>query len=259
MKSSEVVNFSRNNKNKINNLSNKYELPFIKFSIASRRDEKNHILRKVLKSKSAIHYQIDKLLQTGFNGTLDDFYKVYGRQKSIKKRKNKMKAHLSSIFLLRSNAFSGPIKLTKTKEFHLTSKNKEKPSFNMAGFISEYSKKKLNYNFHLDKSKSKMNNNSSLDIKSKIFKCYNNSDSNNCNLSNLYYNKENIIKKHKNELEKMQNIRKIRKILNIKNRNIFMDEINNIPKKSFIKENNMNILILYKNRNDFSKFLIFKF
>ena len=206
----------------------KYELPFIKVTLAGKKNDTTHILRKVNKSKNIIGNQIDKLLFTGFSGTLDDFYKVYGRKKSMKIKKPKIKIKLYNSILYQSDVLSGPIKLTKPKEFKFMNKSKDK-SFNMRILLKEYVQKKyLKFNNNKEKGK-EIRNKSALNINSKTF-------------SNFHlYNKEYFNNKRKEELEKMRIINKIRRILNLKSRNIFKNDNKSLEKSAIentdIKEN----------------------
>ena len=230
------VHFSRNNKSYRNKTAAKYELPFIKVTLTGRKNETTQILRKVKNSKRLINKQIDKLLFTGFNGSLEDFYKVYGRKGSLKIKKPKIKAKLGSALLFQSDVLQGPLKLTKTKEFNFMSKNKEK-AFNMRTLLNEYNNKKnkFKFNFNLEKNKNNnIKNKSALNINIKnISKC--NIDIPKDNFSNYtnLYNKEYIINKQKENLQKLLKINKIRRILRLKSRNIFKENNKSLQKSAF--------------------------
>ena len=229
-----MVHFSRNNKSYRNKSFAKYELPFIKVTLSGRKNETTHILRKVKNSKSLINKQLDNLLFTGFNGTLDDFYRVYGRKNSIKIKKPKLRVKLSNTLLFQSDVLQGPIKLTKTKEFNFMNKNKQKV-VNMRTLLNEYNKKN---ELKLEKTKDNIKNKTALNINIKNIS--KNSIESPKDYSNLY-NKEYIINKQREELEKLQKINKIRKILSLKSRNIFKDNNKSLQKSTVqnnsIKEN----------------------
>ena len=225
--------FSRNYKLNKNKSSPKYELlPFIKLSLSWRKYDTNYFLRKVSKSKSVISGHLDKLLFTGFEGTLDDFYRVYGRKDIIKKIKPKEKLKLDSKLLLKSDISSKPLKLTKLKEFNLTNKIKNQTSFNYYT-----NKNKIKINFSLDKNKDNVRNKSAFDISTK----------NNSNIkidyktimkTNRIFDKNIIIKKINKKYKKLLKIKKIRKILNKKSKDILKNICETSSKEKQKKEEN---------------------
>ncbi len=196
--------------------SPKYELPFIKLTINGRKNESTQIIKKVKNSKKIINNQVDQLLLKGFNGTLDDFYKVYGKKKSYNKKKTIKKFKYFDTLLFKSDVLAGPIKKTKIKEFNFMSKNKNK------NVINEYKyKKSKNNNFEEIKSKSDIGL-KNLSVQSSYYK--NNSQNN-----TKYFSKESIINLQKEKLERINNIRKI---LCQKSRNISIDEDKSFHKSS---------------------------
>ena len=217
----------------------KKKLPFQKINFIGKKNENTQILRKVKNSKNVINNQVDELLLTGFNGTMDDFYKVYGKRQSLKICKPKEKIKLGNSLLFKSDVAAGPIKLTKIQEFNFMNKIKTKE---MKKLLDKYTNKnESKYNFNFDKSKENIKNKSALDITSKNFShiYFNNS-----NYPYIYFNKDNIINKQKVQLEKLKKINKIRKILNIKSRNALKNESfkkNKIKKfKTYQEDNNQN-------------------
>lgn len=236
-----MSHFSRNITSYKSKTAAKYELPFIKVTLAGKKNETTHILRKVKNSKSLINKQIDKLLFTGFNGTLEDFYKVYGRKESLKIKKSKLKVKLSNTLLFQSDIIQGPIKLTKTKEFNFMNKSKEKV-LNMRTLLNEYNKKnelKYNLNFEKTKESTKIRSALNINIKNILKQSVDSPKDYFSNYTNLY-NKEYIINKQKEDLEKLQKINKIRRILSLKSKNIFKDNNKSLQKSTnqnnFIKE-----------------------
>ena len=212
--------FSRNNNNKLpkGKSTPKFELlPFIKIALSGRKIGTTHVLKKVSNSKSVISDNLDKLLSCGFEGTLDDFNRIYGRKKIIKKIKPKERIKLDNKLLLKSDTSSKPLKLTKLKEFNFMSKMKKQTSLNDLADLANKNHLKMNYS--LDKNKYNSRNKSAFDLNTKSntnFKL----DSKKA-LINGYFNKNFIINKINKKYEQLLKLKKIRKILNKKSKEIF--------------------------------------
>ena len=252
-----MPHFSRNTKSYKSKAAVKYELPFIKVTLAGKKNETTHILRKVKNSKSLINKQIDNLLFTGFNGTLNDFYKVYGRKESLKIKKPELRVKLNNIILFQSDVLQDPIKLTKIKEFNFINKSKEK-LFNIRTLLNENNKKhELKYKLNLEKTnenKEIIKNKSALNISIKNISKHT-IDSPKDYFSNYthLYNKEYIINKQKEDLEKLQKINKIPKILSLKTRNIFKEKKKSLQKSTIqdnsIKDDEIKKILVKKEEN----------
>lgn len=245
-----TINFKNNfNLNK-NKSMPKYELPFIKVTIQGKKGETTQIIRKLNNSKKYIKDHLDKLLFTGFKGTLDDFYKVYGIKKKSKDRKNKGKTKLNSSLLLKSDLFFKPIQKTQIKEFNFMNKIKEK-SVNIKTLLNILDKKNDSKYIKLENNEN-FKNKSSFEINSKNISRINLD----LNKSNFYqkisnFNNDSMVNKEK--IAKMKKIYKIRKLLNQKSRNILKSEDNlSLQRSTFetLRENKENIKKEKKNVND---------
>ena len=197
------------------NSSKKYELPFIKVTLNGKKNETTHILRKVNNSKKMINNEVEQLLLSGFNGTLEDFNKIYRLKEIVRKKKPKFLFKFDNALLFKSDVLQGPIKLTKTKEFSFMNRSKDRMA-NMLTLLNNYNKKNDNNNSH---SFEKNKNKATFDIKnsSTQFLEYKNKTQTN----NKYINREFIINHQK---EKLQKINNIRRILCLKSRNISIDD-----------------------------------
>ena len=225
---SSCINFSSYNKlNKVK-ASPKYELPFVKIALGGRKGETTHILNKVKNSKCLISDQLDQLLFTGFEGTLNDFYKVYHKKKTLKNRKNKTKIKLNNRLLIKSDKFLMPLKLTKTKEFNFMNKSKDNTLFNI------YTNK--NANSSLERNKDNSRNKSAFEINAKNISNYNIDNKTNLFKTKLNINKNFIMNKEREQYQKIQKIKNIRKILNKKSKDI-LASINDNLQQSTIPEN----------------------
>ena len=102
----------------------KMPLPFLNIDI-EKNDNFPNISKKVKNAKSLINSQTDKLLIEGFEGTKEDFKKCYYKIGNIKLNKiaNIKKRKLNKFFI--KDGYSS-IKITKTKEFNLSDKRKNK-------------------------------------------------------------------------------------------------------------------------------------
>lgn len=187
----------------------KYELPFINITIAGKKGEITHIIRKLNKSKSFINDHVGKLLYTGFNGTLEDFHKVYGKSQINLKKTPKRKIKLNNTLLLKSVLLSKPIQKTITKEFKFMNKDKK---INMKSLLYLLQK-----NEHLKDNLEKAKDN--LKTKKKKLQIY----KPNSSQQNL---KESMIDKDYSRHLEMKKINKIRKLLNQKSRNMLKNESN---------------------------------
>ena len=194
-----------------NKLAPKISLPFLKVNIEKISDI-NNISKNLENSKTLINSQTDKLLIAGFEGDEDDFKQCYKKNEPIKLKKitNIKQKKLNK--LLVKDDYSGPIKLTKIKEFNLTLREKNKLLEKINQFQSLRSNKKYNNYYKINKSiinniinnnTSKFNNNSNINISSSYngnnYGYNNNSSStnnifNNSTTNNFYNNSLNSCK-----------------------------------------------------------------
>ena len=206
----------------------KYELPFIKMTIEGKKGETLQIVRKVNKSKKHINDHYDILLYEGFNGSLEDFYKIYGKKEVIVKKKPKGKIKLSSSLLLKSDLLSKPLQKTITKEFNFMNKQKEK-RMNMKTLLNLITIKDNFKKINLEKNKDKPRNKSAFDIDTK-------NDFYKTSLIQKSSNNDIIDNEKRTNLLKMKKIKNIRKLLNEKSRNILKKEENiDFQKSTFEK------------------------
>ena len=201
-----------NNINKNKTIAN-YDLPFIKMTISGKKGETTHIIRKLNKSKNYIKNNVHQLLYSGFNGSLEDLYKVYGKMDTNRKRNPKPKIKLNNSFLVKSDLLYKPIQKTITKEFNFMNKKK---IINMKSLLHLLRKKEpFKYNLLKNKDNKKKNNSSAKNLK--IYKG---------NSSQPNFNEKNIFDKDKSIFNNMKKINKIRKLLNKKSRNILKNDTN---------------------------------
>ena len=208
----------------INKSAPKYELPFVKMAIEGKKGETLQIIRKLNNSKKHINDHYDKLLYQGFNGSLEDFYKLYGKKEIIIRKKPKGKIKLSSSLLLKSDLLSKPIQKTIMKEFNFMNKQKEK-RMNMKTLLNLITIKDNFKKINMEKNKDKHRNKSAFDINSE----------NITNLKSDFYKTSLVQKNTNNDITdnekkmnyyKMKKIKNIRKLLNEKSRNILKKEEN---------------------------------
>ena len=225
--------YSKNYDNKTNKRPLKYELPFIKLNIG-RKGESTHIIKKMNNSTKLINSQLDNLLLAGFQGSKEDFNKIYGRNKINKKRKPMRNKYNSSI-LLRTDLLYKPMRLTKFQEFSFMNKDKDKV-MNMKTLLNLYKIK----NQILSNEKEQENNKEKniYDINTKNDSSINmDSNMKNFNKTNTI-NKDYIIRKQLMKFEKMKKINNIRKLLTKNCRNILNIDNNKTFYKSTNKDNN---------------------
>ena len=202
----------------------KYDLPFIKVTIEGKKGETLQIVRKVNKSKKHISDYYDKLLYAGFNGTLEDFYKIYGKKEIIVKKKPKRKIKLGNSLLLKSDLLYKPMQKTITKEFNFMNKEKEK-RMNMKTLLNLITIKDNFTKINMEKNKDKHRNKSAFDINSENIT---NMKSDFYKTSLFQKNTNNDITDNEKKMNyyKMKKIKNIRKLLNEKSRNILKKEEN---------------------------------
>ena len=231
--------FSRNNNNnnklpKGKSTQNFELLPFIKIALSGRKIGTTHVLKKVSNSKSVISDNLDKLLSCGFEGTLDDFNRLYGRKEIIKKIKPKEKLKLDNKLLLKSDTSSKPLKLTKLKEFNFMNKMNKMKKHTSLNDLSNKNNLKIDYS--LDKNKNNSRNKSAFDINTKS-NTNSKIDSKKI-LINGYFNKNVIINKINKKYEQLLKLKKIRKILNKKSKEIFKNVVESSMKEKQKNEEN---------------------
>ena len=107
------------------NLKFKVSSPFLKINVDKKKYYPN-LSKRLENAKMVINSQTDKLLIEGFEGNAEDFQKYYNKVSNLKlKNIVNIKKRRKNIFLIR-DGYSGPIKLTKTKEFNLAPRQKDK-------------------------------------------------------------------------------------------------------------------------------------
>ena len=103
----------------------KVSSPFLKINVDKKKYYPN-LSKRLENAKMVINSQTDKLLIEGFEGDAEDFQKYYNKVTNLKlKNIANIKKRRKNIFLIR-DGYSGPIKLTKTKEFNLAPRQKDK-------------------------------------------------------------------------------------------------------------------------------------
>ena len=104
----------------------KIPLPFLKIKLDKKNKRFPFLPRKVENAKGIIDSHTDKLLIEGFEGNEVDFNKCYNKAEPNKlKNVLNVKTRKMNKFLIK-DGYSGPMKLTKTKEFKLSPKKKDK-------------------------------------------------------------------------------------------------------------------------------------
>ena len=234
------IGFSNNYIHLRNKPTLKYELPFVKVSL-DRKADSSYILRKMNNTKRVINSQLDTLLLAGFQGTSNDFKKLYKRNELYRKRRQSQRNRYNSSILLNLDLLSKPIKLTKIKEFNFMDK-KENKIKNLKKVLNIYKIKNENKD-NKDENKEKkeceknIGSNSAGEIYSKN-SCIR-MDSNNHYKTNKIdiIDKNRIIKREMIKSSNMKRINKMRIILNQISRNLLNLDNNNRTLKSQIIEN----------------------
>ena len=233
------IGFSNNYIHLRNKPTLKYELPIVKVSL-DRKADSSYIVRKMNNSKRVINSQLDTLLLAGFQGTSDDFKKLYKRNELYRKRRQSQRMRYNSSILLKLDLLSKPIKLTKIKEFNFMDK-KENKIKNLKKVLNIYKIKNENKD-NKDGNKEKkeyeknIGSNSAGEIYSKN-SCIS-MDSNNHYKTNKIdkIDKNRIIKREMIKSSNMKRINKMRIILNQKSRNLLNLDNNNRALKSQVIE-----------------------
>ena len=103
------------------------ELPFsnLEFDLEKKKQFPS-ISNRLEKAKLLINSKIDKLLIEGFEGNKEDFEKCYHKLDPLKIRKISNIKHRRLNRLLIKDGYNGTLRLTKTKEFNLTSNRRDK-------------------------------------------------------------------------------------------------------------------------------------
>ena len=286
----DLINNKNSNEEKQNNteknINVKNILPFLKIELEKNLDIPD-ISHRVEKAKILINSQTDKLLEEGFLGNEEDFQKYYSRYAPQKiKKMISIKRRKFNNFLIKG-VINEPLKLTKTKEFNLTSSKKNKLFVQFSKLNQNkqhhYNTKNINIkkinrnhfnNLFLDNNTHKtnqINSSNSNSISRNILSSngsFNNifdkSDSNSINKkfgSTFYFYKKNTkkriinIKSSKNRPISLKNFMTLRNILNDTSQNI-SDIHSQLKryKKYFKRNNSTNILksksITTKNNNN---------
>ena len=228
-----AIDFSKNYDFSHNPSIPQFELPFIKIILEGKKGETTQILRKVTKSNNYINNHVEKLLLEGFNGTKEDFDKLYGKNQANKRIKSKGKIKLNNNILLRSDFFYKPMQKTIPKEFKFANNRNIDKNIIMKNLFS------FRNNISKDNNKKILKKNkSAYDINSKNLSI---SNSNFYKTSIDINNQRNNSMIYKEKFSKMKKIKRIRKLLNEKSRNLLKDNNNiDFQKSSYelIKENN---------------------
>ena len=120
----ENINYDEVNKDKVKKTKKRNALPFLNFDLEKNRIFPN-ISNKVKNASSLISTQTDKLLLKGFEGSEEDFVKCYKKKDKINFKKISNIKHLKINNFLIKEGFT-TLRLTKTKEFNLSSSKKNK-------------------------------------------------------------------------------------------------------------------------------------
>ena len=120
----ENINYDEVNKDKVKKTKKRNALPFLNFDLEKNRIFPN-ISNKVKNASSLISTQTDKLLLKGFEGSEEDFVKCYKKKDKINFKKiSNIKQRKINNFLIKEGFTT--LRLTKTKEFNLSSSKKNK-------------------------------------------------------------------------------------------------------------------------------------
>ena len=120
----ENINYDEVNKDKVKKTKKRNTLPFLNFDLEKNRIFPN-ISNKVKNASSLISTQTDKLLLKGFEGSEEDFVKCYKKKDKINFKKiSNIKHRKINNFLIKEGFTT--LRLTKTKEFNLSSSKKNK-------------------------------------------------------------------------------------------------------------------------------------
>ena len=120
----ENINYDEVNKDKVKKTKKRNALPFLNFDLEKNRIFPN-ISNKVKNASSLISTQTDKLLLKGFEGSEEDFVKCYKKKDKINFKKiSNIKHRKINNFLIKEGFTT--LRLTKTKEFNLSSSKKNK-------------------------------------------------------------------------------------------------------------------------------------
>ena len=119
----ENINYDEVNKDKVKKTKKRNALPFLNFDLEKNRIFPN-ISNKVKNASSLISTQTDKLLLKGFEGSEEDFVKCYKKKDKINFKKISNIKHRKNNFLIKEGFTT--LRLTKTKEFNLSSSKKNK-------------------------------------------------------------------------------------------------------------------------------------
>ena len=118
------INYDEVNKDKVKKAKKRNALPFLNFDLEKNRIFPN-ISNKVKNASSLISTQTDKLLLKGFEGSEEDFVKCYKKKDKINFKKiSNIKHRKINNFLIKEGFTT--LRLTKTKEFNLSSSKKNK-------------------------------------------------------------------------------------------------------------------------------------
>ena len=120
----ENINYDEVNKDKVKKTKKRNALPFLNFDLEKNRIFPN-ISNKVKNASSLINTQTDKLLLKGFEGSEEDFVKCYKKKDKINFKKISNIKHRKINNFLIKEVFT-TLRLTKTKEFNLSSSKKNK-------------------------------------------------------------------------------------------------------------------------------------
>ena len=189
-----------NNGKKKYNYNIKY--PFIKIKTNQGKDKK-YFMRKIINSDKIIDNNMDTLLYSGFDGTKEDFLRIYGKKdskKKINKSRYKSKRHA---LIINPNFLAKSIKMKKIKDYN-NSANYNKKKIGMLSLL----------NFYKSKNKTKKENISGDDSQTLgINQNKNGYQTKSKNDSSS--NKARTIKERNNSSENKDRIKKIKKMYKI--------------------------------------------
>jgi len=259
----------------------KMPLPFLNIDI-EKNDNFPNISKKVKNAKSLINSQTDKLLIEGFEGTKEDFKKCYYKIGNIKLNKiaNIKKRKLNKFFI--KDGYSS-IKITKTKEFNLSDKRKNK-IFGQIKLIKGQNNSKIKlhkkdtnlfnniFNNNSSYKGNQMNSTNSINehniYNSSVSQCNNNifDKSNFYTINNnygntFYFYKKNTEKQHRNLKKKKNNSKSFNEFMTL--RNILNNTSQNITNintklKKYIIRNNSNLICFNSTKNESKQNILLK-
>ena len=226
-----------------------FKYPFIKIKTNLAKDNK-YFIRKLKNSGQIIENNIDTLLYSGFEGTKEDFLRIYGKKDPNKKYNIlRSKAKFRNAIILHPNFMSNSIKMKKIKDYNNSAKNNKKKT-GMLSILNIYKLKNKTRKENISGDEEQSLENS----QNKIWyhtKAKNDSRSNKAHSINEWNNSS----ENKNKFKK---IKKMYKILNSKSNEILAIGNNTFEQQKQNKKLIPNIKLGKGNNNYMPKKSIYK-